>query len=157
LKNVLVFEDDCVISPRFPAEQHALVDQLKSTDWGMVYFGHIEPVGEAQSARLIPYTHPMITAHFYGVNGPTLDGLISFMEALQTRPPGHIDGGPMFPDGAFSFYRGRHRELLTLIAEPNLGTQRSSASDITARWWDRTPVLRQLAGAARRVKAAIKR
>lgn len=157
LKNVLVFEDDCIIHPRFLAEQHALVEQLRQSNWGMVYFGHIEQVGERNPAHLIPYTKPMICAHFYGVNAPTLPGIIEFMEVLQTREPGHPDGGPMFPDGAFSFYRGRHPEILTLIAEPNLGHQRSSASDITSRWWDRTPVLRQLAGAARQLKASIKR
>lgn len=91
-------------------------------------------------------------AHFYGVNGRVLDRLVAFLELVMSRPPGHPDGGPMHVDGAFSTFRQQNPDVLTLAASPSLGWQRSSRSDIASnRWYDRTPVSRELVGLARRL------
>jgi glycosyl transferase family 25 len=45
-------------------------------------------------------------------------------------------------DGAMSFFRARHPEILTLVAAPSLASQRPSRSDLTPRWFDRIPGLR---------------
>ena len=63
---------------------------------------------------------------------------VLFMEELQQRPPGHPDGGPMHIDGAYSTFRVQNPDVVTLIASPNLGWQRSSRSDVTPNWWART-------------------
>ena len=59
----------------------------------------------------------------------------------------------MHVDGAYSMFRARSPEVLTLAASPSLGWQRSSRSDIAAnRWYDRQPGLRTLACLARKGK-----
>jgi hypothetical protein len=59
----------------------------------------------------------------------------------------------MHVDGAYSMFRARRPDVVTLVASPSLGGQRSSRSDITAnRWYDRQPGLRLLSGLARKGK-----
>jgi hypothetical protein len=152
LSNVLVMEDDLAIDPRLIAEQEYLVETLQTSQWGFVYFGHVLDLDKASVAPpvfLRCFEGPIVTAHFYGVNGAIFDPLISFLRMLQDRPPGHRDGGPMYPDGAFSFFRQRNPEILTLVACPSLGRQRRSRSDLATRWFDRIPGLRDIVGLLR--------
>jgi glycosyl transferase family 25 len=154
LANVLILEDDLVISERFRTDQALIVEQLRSVDWGFVYFGHREEVAQASPVKLDPFSDPIITTHFYAVNGNILERLLWFLEELQLRPAGHPDGGPMHLDGAYSTFRMQNPDIITLIASPNLGWQRSSRSDIHANaWFDRIPVFKQLAGVTRGGKA----
>jgi glycosyl transferase, family 25 len=153
LSNILIVEDDLVISNLFKQQEEALVDQLQQTDWGFVYFGHSVKaqkvtVGQPK-AKLQPFTGSFQTTHFYGVNSTIFDRLIEFLEAVQQRPEGHPDGGPMHVDGAYNHFRSQNPEILTLLAFPNLGTQENSRSDITPSWRDRAPVVRNLMGVAR--------
>ena len=93
-----------------------------------------------------------------GLEQAGVDRLLRFLEELQQRPPGHPDGGPMHLDGAYSTFRAQNPDVVTLIASPNLGWQRSSRSDIYPNaWFDRVPGFRQLAGAARTSKTWLKR
>ncbi len=151
LANVLVIEDDLGISELFTLQQQAIIDQLRQQNWGLVYFGHILNL-ESQTSSTItlqPYDQPILTTHFYAVNGWLFDRLIEFLEQLQQRPAGHPDGGPMFPDGAYNTFREQNPDVLTLVASPNLGWQQSSPSDITPKWFDRVPFVRPLVSAAR--------
>lgn len=104
LANVLIMEDDLTISERFRTEQAVLVEQLRRTDWGFVYFGHVEETTEASPVTLQPLSEPMMTTHFYGVNNRIFDRLLWFLEELQQRPGGHPEGGPMHLDGAYSHF-----------------------------------------------------
>jgi hypothetical protein len=149
LANVLIMEDDLRISEQFRTEQEVLVDQLRRTDWDFVYFGHMEKTEETSPATLEPFSGPLRLTHFYGVNGKTFDRLLSFLEELQQRPGGHPDGGLMHLDGAYSTFRAQNPDVITLIASPNLGWQRSSRSDIHFSWFDRLPLLKQVAGVTR--------
>jgi hypothetical protein len=54
-------------------------------------------------------------------------------------------------------FRQRHPEVLTLLAQPSLGSQRPSRSDITHnRWYDRWPVVRGAVAVARQLKARLR-
>ncbi|MBD2020540.1 glycosyltransferase family 25 protein, partial [Leptolyngbya sp. FACHB-36] len=125
LNSVLVMEDDLTISEQFSATSANWMRQLQQTEWGFVYFGHIESVADA-TEPLTPFVGPLATTHFYAVHHRVLDRLIDFLELVQSRPPGHPDGGPMHLDGAFTTFRQQNPDVLTLIAAPNLGWQRSS-------------------------------
>lgn len=158
LQRILVMEDDLAISSQLKSHQAALVDQLQQTDWGFVYFGHVEEVEPADPPTLKPCTTPLMTTHFYGINGKILDRLLTFLEVLQNRPAGHPDGGPMHLDGAYTTFRQQNPDIVTLIAHPNLGWQRSSRSDIYPnKFYDRLPGLKQLVGGARSVKQRLQR
>ncbi|HEY1375850.1 MAG TPA: glycosyltransferase family 25 protein [Gemmataceae bacterium] len=155
-RNVLIVEDDLAVAPQFRSSEPAVVDRLRAEDWGFVYLGHVAGPDHAGLAALVPVTKPLMTTHFVGVNGPVFDRFIAFLEALPDRPAGHADGGPMSIDGAYSTFRAQNPDVLTLMAVPNLGRQRSSRSDVAPpRWFDRAPGLRHLAAAARSAKVRL--
>jgi hypothetical protein len=150
LGKVLVMEDDLTISRRFILEQESLVDQLRRQPWDFVYFGHVLQVESTPSATLVPYPGDISMGHFYGINGGIFRRLITFLEEAQHRPPGHREGGPMHLDAAYSSFRYLNPDVSTLVATPNLGWQRASASDLDYRkWFDNTPGLRGIAGLVR--------
>lgn len=155
-KNVLVFEDDAALSPRFRQDEEALVEQLRRQAWGFVYFGHNCGTPADRPTELVPVSGLVGLTHFLAVNGWLFDRLIDFMEQVLRRPPGHPDGGPMSPDGAFHFFMARNPDVPFFLTSPNLGWQRSSRSDLAPRWFDRVPVLRQAAGAARKARRWLK-
>ncbi|HBK96212.1 MAG TPA: LPS biosynthesis glycosyltransferase [Microcoleaceae bacterium UBA10368] len=158
LSNVLIVEDDLAISPDFVTEQAAIVEQLRQQDWDFVYFGHVEEVGGKSPVALVPFSEGVMTTHFYAVNDKIFDRLLRFLEELQQRPPGHPDGGPMHLDGAYSTFRSQNPDVVTLIASPNLGWQKSSRSDIYPNsWFDRVPGIRELVGVLRASKTWLKR
>ena len=157
LSNILIVEDDLEISAKFRTDQAVIVEQLRQQEWDFVYLGHVEKVEQKSPLALVPFSKGVMTTHFYAVNGRIFDRLLRFLEELQHRPPGHPDGGPMHLDGAYSTFRVQNPDVVTLIASPNLGWQRSSPSDISPNWWDRVPGLRQLAGAAKTSQTRLKR
>jgi len=156
LKSVLILEDDVVLSPlvrdQFDSLRAALADS-----WDIVYLGHRETVSGGSLPALLPFNGPIVTAHFYAVREPAISGLVDYLEEVQLRPAGHPAGGPMHVDGALSMYRQRNPGLLTRIADPNLGWQRPSRSDIHSTWLQSAPLFRHAYDAARAVRAVIAR
>jgi hypothetical protein len=151
LPNVLIMEDDLAIFSRFGERSTRFLSALAGRDWDMVYLGHLLPDEPETGEPFRVHTGPVIGGHFYGVNGRTIPKLIDFLEAVLTRPPGHPDGGPMFSDGARTMFRARHPEVVTLLATPSLGGQRSSRSDLSPGWKDRVPLVRTLTAVGRSV------
>ena len=152
LGNVLIVEDDLVISPQLNMYLDSLLGQLRSQDWGIVYFGHVEPVAEAGEPQFVAFDRPVLTSHFYAVNGPVIARLVRYLEQVQARQPGDPLGGPMHLDGALTMFRQANPDVLTLLAQPNLGTQRPSRSNITCPWYERIPVIQQAADLGRIVR-----
>ena len=152
LANVLVMEDDLTIAKKFALNQAAIVEQLSQSDWGFVYFGHTEEVPKDTPAKLQPFpaNEWILTTHFYGLNSTIFDRLIDFLEEVQHRPADHPQGGANHQDWAYSYFRAQNPDVVTLIAAPNLGWQRSSRSDLHGTaWYDNTAVVRDLVGVAR--------
>jgi len=152
LESVLILEDDVAFSPVFRERTGMIERELREQTWGFVYLGHQLDLTAVSGHCLVPYTGDILTAHCYGVHGSVLPELVRFMESAPQRPPGHPAGGPMFPDGALSFFRGKHPEIVTLVAAPSMAFQRSSRSDLTPRWFDRIPGLRETAGLLRNLR-----
>ena len=48
-------------------------------------------------------------------------------------------------------FRAQNPDVRTLIASPNLGSQRSSRSDISAAWYDRMPIVGNVINLGRRL------
>lgn len=151
LDNVLILEDDLALEPAARLPQPQLVDVLREGNWDFAYPGHIEDSGDLSARPAWQVTdRPLVCAHFYGLNRRILPVLAAYLEDCMARPDGHPDGGPMHVDGAYTMFRQRNPEVVTLICMPSLGGQRSSRSDIYAnRWFDRLPVFREAAGLAR--------
>jgi hypothetical protein len=144
-RRVLVLEDDCNFAPDFQGRQRRLAESLDSTPWGIAYLGHRESVSGVAELEVWDPGRSVPLLHCYAVDGKVLRQLTSYLEAILLRQPGSPDGGPMFPDAALSWFRRHHPQVQTVLAAPPLASQRSSRSDITMRWFDRVPVLRDAA------------
>ena len=148
LRNVLIMEDDLMIADLFKTKQNEIVQTLKSTPWGFVYFGHVLeqlPLLDRDDLVFQPYHKDIATTHFYALNGSILDRCILFLEAILKRPSGHPDGGPMHLDGACSWFRKINSDVVTLVAVPSLGWQQSSRSELHGpKWFDRVAGIRHL-------------
>ena len=156
VESVLVFEDDCEILPR---DRQRIVEaalELPGSSWGFLHLGHIEPLPDENTPRLIQFTGPLQTLHCYAVHRSVLAALIEYLEGCLVRPEGDPYGGPMDVDGALTMFRGHHPEIVTLVAQPSLARQRSSRSDITYHSFERLPGIKQAMGLARTLRSKLK-
>ncbi|MFN4099408.1 MAG: hypothetical protein ACK4GT_06495 [Pararhodobacter sp.] len=151
---LLVLEDDMAFAPGAVARLPALAQALASRDWAMLY-GHPgeEPASAPDAGGLIalPPDLGLIQLHFLGLTAQAARTALPELREMLTRPEGSPEGGPMHVDGALNWVRGKHHGLLALATAPAIATQRASRSDIAPPpWFDRVPVLRDLATTLRR-------
>jgi glycosyl transferase, family 25 len=161
LKNMLVFEDDIALSSSVPRLTPGIVGTIGQLDWDILYFGHEETgdIGRANSStdgiRFARYDKPLLTAHFYAVNGRIISRLIEHFERNAATIPHDGRYGPMTPDGAYNTFRAYNSNIATYIAVPKLGWQRPSRSDLSPSRWDHIKPLRPLVGCLRAAKHLI--
>ena len=155
--SVLVLEDDLALARDFRDREGDVATELLRADWDIVHFGYHAPDVSAGPGPLVPFDGPVVLLHFYAVRRRALEALVPFLNGLLTRPVGHPEGGPMYPDGALNAFRTRDSALRTLLAVPSLGYQRSSRSDLHPRRFDKVPLVRDLAAVARRARAFSRR
>ncbi len=129
LENVLVIEDDIYFSRKINEHMKNALDDLNNLDWDIAYFGH--PLGDnPENPGWKQLNQPMMMSHFYALNAKTFKKLTSFLKALENRPQGDPEGGPMHYDGALNFYREKYPEVKAYYFSKNLGWQRPSKTDI---------------------------
>lgn len=152
-ERALILEDDAAFPDGAATRLAAARDAAAGQDWGMIYgFAPEGTAGAGPLCRLDPQTGVM-RSHFIALRGPVAAAAAAYLDAMLARPPGDPRGGPMHVDGAYSWFRRDHPEVLTLAALPPLALQRASRSDIAGpRWFDRLPLLATAAGALRRLR-----
>ena len=138
-ESVLILEDDCDFAPH--AEQYD-----PPRDWAIFYGGY-QPSDPADLAN-----SDIIGAHMMGFSADGARLVSAYLRDLTytgIHPP---------IDGVYVWFRRAHPEIPTRFAEPPLGHQRSSRTDIAdLAFFDRWPGLRTAAGLARRVRRAVTR
>ncbi|MCL2641608.1 MAG: glycosyltransferase family 25 protein [Phycisphaerales bacterium] len=152
---VLILEDDLSFSPLVGRCDAMLAELVRQRSWDFVWFGHVLPAragGAGGEVKLERFFEPIVTAHFYALDRAVLGPLVEYFEAVLTRQPGDPEGGPMYNDAACNMFRAKFPRYVTLVARPSLGWQRASRSDIVPKWFDRQPVLREVAALIRRAK-----
>ncbi|NIC41040.1 glycosyltransferase family 25 protein [Aquabacterium sp. A08] len=154
--NILILEDDCDFSKEVDELLPRLSSALQSLDWALFYGGALNRF-EAQTAvpglQSVQASSGLMGSHCIALRAKVVPVVAAYFDAMLQRPPGSEEGGPMHVDGAYSWFRKDHPELTTLMAEPELAFQRSSATDIhDKRWFDRWPVLRHASTLARRCR-----
>jgi hypothetical protein len=154
-ESVLILEDDLSVSPLLPKFFDEVRESLDAEPWGIAYFGYTDSnkIRIDTDRKMVRYSEPIGCAHFYAIHRRILPQLLDFLENLQRRRPGHPAGGPMHYDGALATFRAQNPDVVTLIAYPCLGFQRSSRSDIYIRWYERVPILRQASDMARKLRS----
>lgn len=130
LKNVLIMEDDLLISRRFKSNQERLVDELLKSEWDFVYFGHIVDKIKNNDVKLISYSDKILTTHCYGVNGAVFDSLIQYLEAYLAQVALERPKVDIGIDSVISNFRIENKNINTLISMPALCIQSDSASDL---------------------------
>jgi len=158
LNNLLIMEDDLSFTQLLIEEQDEIANKLQRLNWDFAYLGHGVSLLPHREVFFQEYSEPLMLAHFMALNQQTIIQLVDFLEEVLKRPGGHPDGGPMHVDGAYSTFRQQNSSVITLIANPSLGFQRSSPSNIAGyKWFDVLPVVSQLANAVRKVKNSHRR
>lgn len=153
LDSVLILEDDLTLNAALAAAPAAMRERVAAGGWHFAYLGHTAEVADGAPPHWLESKLPLATTHFYALHGSIISRLREHLQACLARPPGHPLGSPMHVDGAYSLFRQFNMDVVTLLAAPSLGGQRSSRSDIHPnRWFDRLPVLRALASLARHAK-----
>ncbi|MBI1382425.1 MAG: LPS biosynthesis glycosyltransferase [Planctomycetaceae bacterium] len=160
--SLLIFEDDIDFPRDYARLQTRVAEGLRTGDWEMFYGGGLPEYGTTPlppvhgGTRLVPFHVPIRLSHFVAIRGPRILELRDYLVAMLGRPEGDPNGGPMDVDGAYGWFR-REREVITWMAEPALGDQRASASDVTPSRIDRVPLLAPMLGFLRRAKRALRR
>ncbi len=153
-QSVLVLEDDCDFADTIAT----VMARLAREDWSIAYVGFVRCSTPLETGGLfeVPPVADIMCAHCVGWRGPdVIAAAAAYLRAIAARAVNDPDGGPMHVDGAYGWFRRAHPGLRTLIANPPAALQRSSRSDIASlKWFDRTPVVRQVAAAARRIRRA---
>ena len=138
---LLILEDDVNFCHDFNVKFAAVANFLKATDWGMLYGSYF--LSQRPKHFDLPCTRAASqleigTSAFLAINGPHIAALVSYLEAMQKRAPGDPQGGPMHIDGAYNWFRQSHPDMVTWLANPALGFQRSSRTDVhPLRWFDK--------------------
>lgn len=134
-----------------------LAEQAQS-GWGMFYGGY--KLAVAMNALLkvklsiVPCEVAIQTTHFIGFQQPIIAMLFDYLERVLSRPGGDPEGGTLHVDGAYSRFRSQHPDVVTSIAIPELGHQRSSKTDIHELWWyDRWLGVKSLVAVLRQFKS----
>lgn len=153
---LIVCEDDLDFAPDFCTRFPAALRQLETTQWQIVYTGHYDlPIefggyGSDAFASLAPF-HRVRGTHFLMYRSEAIALLVDYLEAMLLRQPGDPAGGPMHVDGALNHFRRDHPNVRVFVSTPPLGVQRPSRTDVhSLPWFDRVPVLRDIATIARR-------
>ena len=158
LESILVFEDDIALSSSIARLTPSIIETISKLKWDLLYFGH-EKTGDIPRAtnqtervEFQSCTIEFLTAHFYAVNKRIIPRLIAHFEKNARTIPHDARYGPMTPDGAYNTFRLFNEDVATYIANPKLGWQRSSRSDLTPNRLDNFLILRLLLRQARKVK-----
>ena len=152
-QHVAILEDDLNFRPGFTSRWKSAMSRLASLEWSIFYPGHALEQLPAGLSRVPPNIAIQCT-HFMVINRPALKSLIAGFETILSRPPGHLLGGPMHIDGAYSTLRAQNHGLVTYAYFPALGYQRSSRTDVgNAKWFDRVDFLSPIVDAARKLRA----
>lgn len=151
---VLICEDDLNFASDIGHLLPTVTRELEREAWSIFYGGYGSPISGEPVAGGVIQANPadaILCCHFYAVRGPALRDLVSYLDAILLRAPGHPSGGPMHVDGAISRFRSDFPQYVTFAASPPIGFQRSSRTDIhKTRWFDRLPIVRDGASAFRR-------
>ena len=160
VSSVLILEDDLNFCERFHARFETLANFLKNESWGILYGSFFVNEPLKHSGLPCVQARPQVligTTAFLAISGQHLPALVSYLEAMLTRPPGDPQGGPMHIDGAYCWFRQAHPEVVTWLCNPSLGFQRASKTDVhSLRWFDRIAWLAWLIAMVRRLRNRLK-
>ena len=152
VEKLLILEDDVDFVKDIKHVLSEVLDELDVLDWDICYFGHHLSLEQSGDNLFHKYEQGIQTTHFYAVKGEVIPRLISFLELVLSRPPGHPEGGAMHVDGAISTFRGQNADVKTVVLCNPIGYQRPSRTDIhELSLYDRIPLVKNIVSVIRSV------
>lgn len=141
---IVIIEDDLNFVEDFDKKLNHTINSLKNIDWSIFYGGYnlITPLTTEDNpiVEITPSTD-LMGGHFVAFQKQTIWDLINYLELILTRKGGDPAGGPMHVDAAYACFRDAGYR--TFIANPILGYQRASRTDISlTSWFDQVPIMR---------------
>src|SRR5271165_596168 len=136
LETVWVLEDDAIFTTKFRAEQDAVAQMLRNNPWDMFFIGHSIAKNLPDSPTgILRYSGPFIWAHSYAVHRRILPRLIEYVRQTEQRPEGHPEGGKMYIDAVYYFFRQLNPDVVSLVSAPCYSIQKGSQSSLNSRLW----------------------
>jgi glycosyl transferase family 25 len=155
-QQVVILEDDVNFAAQFPERWKYSMSILETQEWSIFYAGHVMKDLPPGLSRISPSV-AVQNCQFVVINRSAISKLVSQLESILSRRPGHPLGGPMHVDGAFSTIRRQNPLLVTFAHFPALGYQRPSRTDIgNVRWFDRAASLTPIVSFARKLKGVLR-
>lgn len=137
-QSVLILEDDVDFVEG--AEDYRL-----PAEWSIFYGGYYP----ADPDNLL--ASDIVGAHMMGFSAAIVSELAAFLRSIS------FEGQHPPIDGAYVWFRRANPQVTTVFAEPPLGYQRPSRSDVAdLRFFDRFPGFRESASVARKLKRSIR-
>jgi glycosyl transferase family 25 len=131
LDTVWVLEDDAIFSRNFDRQQIRIAQWLQANAWDQLFIGHSgwkelphSPTG------LVRFSGPFIWAHCYAVHRRIMPRLIEYLRKNIDRESGHPDGGKMYIDACYFFFRQLNPEVICVVSSPCLSVQKGSPSSL---------------------------
>ncbi|SHG77185.1 hypothetical protein [Cognatishimia maritima] len=155
----LVIEDDADFARGFEAQMPEAAAFLSGKNWGLVYgySTELEPVDAPGPLRFVDPEVGVRCTHFVAFSGDAARQALPYLQGIYGRPMNDPNGGAMHLDGALTWFRAAHPDVVTYAAKDSLAIQRPSLSDIhPPRWYERTPPFSTLYRLALRAKAALR-
>jgi len=154
LETVWTIEDDAIFSKRFRLQQAQIARYLRENEWDLCFIGHSAGKEIPNSPTgLLRYSGPFIWAHSYAVHRRIMPRLIEFIRRSSEREEGHPEGGKIYIDAAYFFFRQFNPEVVSIVSSPCLSIQKGSQSSLNARKiYDRMFGIRSLATLAREIR-----
>jgi glycosyl transferase family 25 len=155
---LILMEDDLNFSTDMPQVWNSVRAFLESNDFDILYAGHHFDHKRGLSGIVkIGATEHCIGAHFLIFSQSGIERFASGLQEILLRPEGHLLGGPMHVDGAYSTIRAQNPSIIAYAQFPSLGYQRSSRTDIhDRRFLDRVPLLAPFVRLGRKAKNALR-
>jgi glycosyl transferase family 25 len=131
LDNVLVLEDDAIFSRRLRSRQQLIAGHLRDHEWDLCFIGHsvLKKLPDSPTGFL-RFSGPFIWAHSYAVHRRIMPRLIGYLRQNEEREVGHPEGGKMYIDAAFFFFRQLNPDVICVVSSPCLSVQKGSPSSL---------------------------
>ncbi len=150
LDTVWVLEDDAIFSRRFRTQQQRIAGLLRDNEWDMCFIGHtVHNELPDSPTGLLRFSGPFIWAHSYAVHRRVMPRLIEFIRLTEARESGHPEGGKMYIDAAYFFFRQQNPDVVCIVTSPCLSVQKGSPSSLSPSAYDKFPGGRFLVNLAR--------
>lgn len=136
---ILILEDDADLTQKLLTLDETGLAALAQPDWDMLYLGHqLDPggtIGGDGPVGPVQGDVGILLAHALGIRSGAMARLIPYLEAMTAREAGDPKGGPMHVDGAYSWFRKEHQDIVTFASRAQLLVQRASKTDIHPTGW----------------------